>query len=369
MISIVYCTREENKQHCEHLLKVCGNPNVEVIEYINKGEGLTKFYNKGLNETKHDIVLFIHDDVIIDSKQIASKIVRMFDNNLDYGIIGVAGTKYMSESGRWWDKPKSMYGRVAHTHEGKTWLSEYSPDQNKRLEETIIVDGLFFAVNKNRIKKQFDESVQGFHFYDVDFSFQNHLEGVKVGVTTEIKVTHKSIGMTNDQWELNRQVFAEKFKDKLPVKIDETFGHRRLKIMYVTLTDDIDNKINLVKELKNLNCDVTVVSDLQPKDLLTLKQMNVKSFTLTEPPGFKIGDGVFGIKTNDGFIQSEVGKTYKINNVNFDIIYVNSEQLYKHYKSMYPESIVIDIESKEYYICDKKPEGYKNLFIESFNNA
>ena len=41
MISIVYCTREENKKHTDHLLKACGNPKVEIIEYINKGESLT----------------------------------------------------------------------------------------------------------------------------------------------------------------------------------------------------------------------------------------------------------------------------------------------------------------------------------------
>ena len=43
MISIVYCTREGNKKHYEHLTKVAGNPKVEVIEYINNGESLTKF--------------------------------------------------------------------------------------------------------------------------------------------------------------------------------------------------------------------------------------------------------------------------------------------------------------------------------------
>jgi GT2 family glycosyltransferase len=200
MISIVYCTREENKKHTDHLLKACGNPKVEIIEYINKGESLTKFYNKALAETKNDIVVFAHDDIIVETKQIANRIVRMFENNPEYGIIGVAGTKYLSNTGRWWDERKSMYGKVAHTHEGKTWLSEYSPDQDKRLEETIIVDGVFFAVNKNRIKQNFDEAVEGFHFYDVDFSFRNHLEGVKVGVTTEIRINHMSIGMTNEQW-------------------------------------------------------------------------------------------------------------------------------------------------------------------------
>ena len=44
MISIVYCTREHNQHHIDHLKKACGHPKVEVIEYINNGEGLTKFY-------------------------------------------------------------------------------------------------------------------------------------------------------------------------------------------------------------------------------------------------------------------------------------------------------------------------------------
>ena len=70
-----------------------------------------------------------------------------------------------------------------------------------------------------RIKKKFNEEVKGFHFYDLDFSFSNFLEGVKVGVMYDIRITHKSIGQTNDQWEINRQKFAERFKDTLPKKV------------------------------------------------------------------------------------------------------------------------------------------------------
>ena len=47
MISIVYCTKEHNQKHIDHLKKVCGNPKVEIIEYVNKGEGLTKYYKRG----------------------------------------------------------------------------------------------------------------------------------------------------------------------------------------------------------------------------------------------------------------------------------------------------------------------------------
>ena len=371
MISIVYCTREENKKHSEHLAKAAGSPKVEIIEYVNKGESLTKFYNKALNETKHDIVVFVHDDVIIETKQLVNKIQRIFDKNPEYGIVGVAGTKYLSETGRWWDNPKTMYGRVAHTHEGKTWLSEYSADQDKRLEEMVVVDGVFFAVHKNRIKKQFDESVEGFHFYDIDFCFQNYLNGVKIGVTTEIRINHMSIGMTNEQWDINRQQFIENYKDSLPTKIDETFEHRKLNIMITSNNSegDLIKKVELVKALIKLNCDVTLVANIEPKDFTILKQSGAKLATLSEPPGFKIGDGQFSLNTENGPILSEVGKIYKLALAPYDIIYSDNEQIYKAYIKMYGECKFVDIESKEYYLCDKTPEGYKEFFIKTINNG
>ena len=67
MISIVYCTKEPKPEHTEHLRKVSGNPKVEVIEYVNKGEGLTKFYQKALDEAKNDIIVFCHDDILIET--------------------------------------------------------------------------------------------------------------------------------------------------------------------------------------------------------------------------------------------------------------------------------------------------------------
>lgn len=353
MISIVYCTREENKKHSEHLLKVCGNPKVEIIEYINKGESLTKFYNKALQETKHDIVVFVHDDIIIETKQLFKKIERIFEKNTEYGIVGVAGTKYLSETGRWWDNPKSMYGRVSHTHEGKTWLSEYSPDQDRRLEETVIVDGVFFMVHKGRIKHNFDESVEGFHFYDVDFSFRNHLAGVKVGVTTEIKINHMSIGMVNDQWENNRKEFAEKFKNKLPVRVNETFEHRRLKVLmgclsFQGLTGSEISTLETAKGLSQLNCDVTVISaSISDKFRNICKKYGIKTYLMDEPPHYKLGDGNWLINTPEGPQPTQKNVLYRINHQTFDIVHANHTPITERLLQLYPESNFVNIVRSE----------------------
>jgi glycosyltransferase involved in cell wall biosynthesis len=174
MITVVYCTRQSKPEHKEHLIKTSGlHKYLEVIEIINNGESLTKAYNRGLKMAKNNIVVFCHDDLTVETKQWGTKLLKTFEKNPEYGIIGVAGTKYMAENGQWWVNPKKMYGRVAHTHEGKTWLSSYSEDLGQSVEEVITVDGLFFGVDKTRIKEEFNETVEGFHYNDVTFSFEN----------------------------------------------------------------------------------------------------------------------------------------------------------------------------------------------------
>jgi glycosyltransferase involved in cell wall biosynthesis len=198
MITVVCSSRGDLSTFKEHVIKTSGLHNkLQFLGYKNDGEfSLTEIYNRGLREANNDIVVFMHDDITIEKNKWAEKITKLFEKNEQYGIIGVAGTKYLANTGKWWEDPKKMYGKVAHTHEGKTWLSSYSDDLGNELEEVVLVDGVFFAINKKRIKNSFNEDVKGFHFYDVNFCVENYLSGVKIGVTTLVRVHHLSLGMT-----------------------------------------------------------------------------------------------------------------------------------------------------------------------------
>jgi hypothetical protein len=343
MISIVYCTREHNQKHIDHLKKMAGHPKVEILEYINKGESLTKCYNDFLDKTKFDIVVFLHDDIIIETTQTAKKLVKLFKDNPEYGVLGVAGTKNMPESGRWWDNKSKMYGRVAHTNKGKTWLSKYSDDLGNNIEEVVIVDGVFFAVHKKRIKEDFGD-IEGFHFYDIDFCFRNHLKGVKLGVTTKIRVNHLSIGMTNNEWEDNRVKFAEKYKDNLPVNLNRVFtGNERFKIVLAsgTIQEVLDTAIQLKKEGHS----VTIASQIDNAQYHNLRKNKISFFPLTEPLGFKRGDGKWLLNTANGQMPSKNDVLYKISEVSFDIIYTNGENVNQYMLKHYPEVTILDVES------------------------
>jgi len=222
-VSVVVSTRKIDEGYREHIRKMFSQPDTEILMYENNGEmSLTQVYNKGLKESVNDIVVFMHDDLILETPNMTPKIVKMMSShsiNTNYGIVGIAGTDKLT-SGMWWQNRENMFGVVGHIHEGKRHVNHYSKGVfNEKLKNVVIVDGLFFMVHKQRIKKEFNEEFKGFHFYDISFCVENFLEGVKIGVTTKFGVTHKSIGITNKQWEKNKLFFEALFDKKLPLEI------------------------------------------------------------------------------------------------------------------------------------------------------
>ena len=218
-LSVVISTVKTENVDLKHLMEKFSHPKTEFLIYENDNQySLSEIYNKGLSESKNDIVIFMHDDIIIETPSITKKIIKLFENNPEHGIIGLAGTDTLV-SGMWWEKRDKMYGQVKHQHDGKTWKNTYSNSFGDNLKEVVCVDGLFFAVHKKRLKEKFDEEFKGFHFYDIPFCVENFKQGVKIGVTTKIMVIHKSIGMIDKKWEKNKLFFEAKFGGKLPLTI------------------------------------------------------------------------------------------------------------------------------------------------------
>ena len=315
MISVIYCTRQENPEHKSHIIKTSGNSKkIEVIEIINNGESLTKSYNRGLKMATNDIVVFCHDDIIFEKNGWATKLVNHFQNT-DYGIIGIAGTTDLDETGRWWNDRAKMIGAVKHSQNGKTWENKYSGVFPKQIIESLIVDGLFFAIHKDRIKEEFDESVEGFHFYEIDFCFRNHLKGVKVGVTFDVKVIHKSVGETNEQWEENRKLFIEKYKDNLPLKLEvnPTITDKLSKIKtepkvkILIHSNGNEEKVikicNTIKEMGYSNYEIKIVLSVESEN--TLEDLELDKVEVAEGMYPSLHKNISILKWDDEIISED----------------------------------------------------------------
>lgn len=223
-IAVVVCSRENSEQKkdfIQHIKDTCGC-NAHVYFLTNQdGVGLTQIYEDMIKSDKVDsnVIIFIHDDIEFLKKGWGAEILRLFNKHKDYGIIGVAGSAQFDENGAWWQYNKK-YGQVLHRHDGKSWLTAFSPLLDHDLQEVCVIDGLFMAVHKKRISKNFDPEVKGFNFYDIDFCLANYIDGkTKIGVTTNIRIAHNSVGEMKSEWYTNRDQINEKYKDYYPIDL------------------------------------------------------------------------------------------------------------------------------------------------------
>lgn len=218
-ITVVCSTRKIDESYVNHVKKFFSHPKNEYFFVENDGsQSLPSLYNEYMNKSSNDVVVFIHDDLEFETRNLTPKILKLFDRNPEYGIIGLAGTDNLL-SGQWWEDKESMQGQVGHINGNKRYVSKYSGSFGDDLKEVVVIDGLFIMVHKNRIKEQFDTQFEGFHFYDLPICLLNYLKGVKIGVTTKIKLYHKSIGMTDKKWVKNKLFFEALYEKHLPLKV------------------------------------------------------------------------------------------------------------------------------------------------------
>lgn len=223
-IVVVFSSHLSEDDNQKFIINVHNTINVKhkVVCYPNFNQySLTQIYNQAIKEHNNEstIIVFSHPDIIIKTKNWGRLLLNKF-NNSDFSIIGVAGTTYLHDNGVWWYDRSKMYGVVEHTDGYSVWVSEYAKPIPGYTKPVVVIDGLFMAVDCNNIIHQFDEDFKGFHFYDLSFCFPNYLDGCNIGVTTDVRILHKSLGMTNQKWDENRIQFVKKYKNNLPLFIE-----------------------------------------------------------------------------------------------------------------------------------------------------
>jgi pyruvyltransferase len=343
MISLAFSTRKIDQNFVDMLVKTSGIKNLEVLPFENNGEySLTQVYNMALEKSTNDLLILCHDDIYFEKNYWGQKIIKHFEKNPEYGILGVAGSTKLPKSAMWWEDRTKMKGIVNHESNGKKWESKYSNNLGNKLDDVVLVDGLFIVINKKKIKTNFNEDIKGFHFYDVDFSFRNFIKGVKIGVFYDVRITHKSIGMTNESWEENRRNFSQNYKEQLPIKVFQKLTiDSPLKVMISCLffkdyTGSEMYVYELAKSLRKLNCDVTVVSDINGPLSRNAKTYGIKTLPFSDYPGYKLGDGQWMMNTPQGPQVSQPNRFYKISEVDYDIIHIQHKPVTERVVQMYP---------------------------------
>ncbi|MCL2020820.1 MAG: glycosyltransferase family protein [Betaproteobacteria bacterium] len=193
---------------------------------IYDARSLAEGYNRSLKRARGNIVVFPHDDILILDPDFAQKISQRLQ---DFDILGFVGTRRVIAE-NWWHAgfPWSS-GAVAHIYNNKLHLNAWNTDPWPVVDNIQGIDGLCIMARREAVEEiGFDETTfDGFHLYDLDFSFSAWQAGKKLGVCCDIPLIHTSVGNYDERHAHYGRLFIEKHKDILPanaLKFDKIEG-------------------------------------------------------------------------------------------------------------------------------------------------
>jgi Glycosyltransferase like family len=188
-----------------------GNANWQLT-VITDAKSLCEGYNRGLTtcDPRAHYVVLLHDDITFLAPELAHSIETCMAH---YDVMGVAGTRKL-RSMAWVraDHPH-IFGTALHPQpNGLLKLMLY---QMPELEVggMAALDGCLLICRREVFKKiTFDaKTFNGWHGYDIDFTYRAYCAGFRLGVTARLVAVHDSEGDFSDpQWAVAEHAFNKK---------------------------------------------------------------------------------------------------------------------------------------------------------------
>jgi GT2 family glycosyltransferase len=217
MLSIIICSTDATKaaEVSAHYRGMVGAEPSELI-LIPDARSLAEGYNRGVARSRGDVLLFSHDDIEVLTPDF---VPRLQSHLAEHDVVGMAGTTRLID-GNWVSAgPPFVFGQVAHPNpSGNGYLVCLYGTPGPRLGNIQALDGLFLACRRTVFRSLcFDEQTfDGFHCYDSDFTFAAHLAGLRLAVCNDIALIHASGGTYDEEWAHYMRLFANKYRDRLP---------------------------------------------------------------------------------------------------------------------------------------------------------
>jgi len=218
MISVITCSRTQAEADAAEGMWNAALADVphEVLKL--SAPSMCIGYNQAVARAKGDVLIFAHDDIEIlgPGGDFSARLLAHLDH---VDLVGVAGATYLV--GPAWFNAGQLhcYGQVAHGNRqtGAMTLNIFQVPA-PRVDGMQVLDGVLIAARRavlDRVK--FDESIPGFHLYDLDFTYSAFRAGFLLGVACDLHLMHWSHGTYNSpQWVVSAKVFMNKHRASLP---------------------------------------------------------------------------------------------------------------------------------------------------------
>jgi GT2 family glycosyltransferase len=175
---------------------------------LRNTQGLPEVYNSAIRQSTADILIFVHDDVWIETLFLADTVASGL---AEFDVIGIAGNRRRRPDQWAWGgpEPRDRSGAIGHGDGplgSVTWFGSTPA-------ECELLDGVLLAASPALLRRHdvvFDPRFR-FHFYDLDFCRTARQRGLRLG-TWPLSITHASVGaFTSPEWGAAREEYRAKW--------------------------------------------------------------------------------------------------------------------------------------------------------------
>lgn len=139
---------------------------------------MTDAYEAGRLASDAKYKIYLHQDVELQHRQLLKKLVQIFADDPQWGILGVVGSATIPADGVWWESPE-LLGMIDDDHTGQMQSYRYQAKERQCLEARAL-DGLFLATQYDVAWRR--DIFRHWHFYDLSQCLEFQRLGYKVGV-------------------------------------------------------------------------------------------------------------------------------------------------------------------------------------------
>jgi GT2 family glycosyltransferase len=212
-ISVIICSVDNARfAAVESMYRRVLGESAQIIR-IPDAKGMCEGYNRGIAQSTGDVLIFSHDDVEFLTDDFAARLLGHLEN---FDVVGVAGTTRLV-AGAWvLAGPPYVFGQVAEPAQQGGYAILYFGGMGRVCPNIQALDGLMFAARRAVVEKvKFDETFDGFHLYDLDFTFSAYNAGFKLAVARDLFALHFSSGNFDTRWQQYAERFVRKWAGKL----------------------------------------------------------------------------------------------------------------------------------------------------------
>ncbi len=176
---------------------------------IRDAASLAEAYNRGLDRATGDVIVFSHDDIEILASDFGARLLTHLRN---YDVVGVVGGVRTTGPTPLWAGHPHLRGWITHHRPDSAEWHVDLLDPRPVAGGVTVLDGVFLAARRAVFASvRFDaETFDGFHGYDVDWSYRAALAGFRLAAAGDLRIVHASGGGYDERW----QHYAERFCSK-----------------------------------------------------------------------------------------------------------------------------------------------------------